>query len=157
MKGEKCSLYHQETPGTNTLCCCELRDRLLCHLQRKSMADVGYRVRTGSSPGSFTLQSKVSLRYWRAHSEMGRSVSIDIAGVKLTYMCTGSTFLIFCTHLCFLPWLDLTSLSEAEESHLFWWGFRVLASPPERIHRTGWVHNHEGPGHTKQKGLLRWC
>lgn len=72
-------------------------------------------------------------------------------------MCTGSTTLIFCTHLCFLPWLDLTSLGEAEESHLLWWGFRVLTSPLEGIRGTGWVHNHEGPAHTKQKGLLRSC
>ena len=86
---------------------------------------------------------------------MGRPVSVGIAGVKLAYTCTGSTFLIFCTHLCFLPWLDLTSLCEAEESHLFWWGFRVLASPLEGIRGTSWVRNHEGPGHTKQKGLLR--
>lgn len=110
----------------------------------------------GSSAISFTLQSNVSSRSWQAHSDMGQPVNTDMAHVKLECVCTGFTFLIFCTHLCFLPWLDLTSLCEAEESHLFWWGFRVLASPLEGICGTGRVHNHEGPGHTKQKRLLRW-
>jgi len=125
--------------------------RPLGHLQPKSRVDVGYRVRTPSSASSFTLQSKVSSWSWQAHSEVGHPVSVDIASVKLSYVCTGSAFLIICTHLCFLPWLDLTSLCEAEESHLFWWGFRVLASPLEGICGIGWVHNHECPGHKKQK------
>lgn len=110
------------------------------------MADVGS-VRTGFLPtlvNGFLMtlpKSKLTVR--------SDTQSLDTAGVKLAHICTGTTSFLFCTHLCFLPRLDLPSLCEAEESSLSWWGFRVLACPLEGVCGTGWVHHLEGPGHTK--------
>lgn len=58
-EGEKSAVYTTKKPTpyvavSSEIGCCAT-------YSTKAMADVGYRVRTGSSPGSFTLQSKVSL------------------------------------------------------------------------------------------------
>lgn len=127
-------LHHRETPESSTSCTAKSERGHHATYSPKAW-QVGYSVTTGSSPSLFVLYSKVASWLWlqQAHSEVGHPESADTAGAKLACTCARPTFFSFCTHLCFLPRLDLPSLCEAEESCLSWWSCRVLASPLEGV------------------------